>query len=162
MAILLHKEYGEDAVDGDEDEEERAIPEFDKGEVIPLMNQSSSDSTSKVGVTPGVPCWATLNVKEKMTTPPSHMTESELITLMEKNGIGTDASISTHIENVLKRNYCTLESGRRLLPSKLGLVLAQGYHMIDSSLVLPQVRSDIEDQCNKIAKGLANRVRQLV
>jgi hypothetical protein len=33
--------------------------------------------------------------------------------------------------------------------------------MIDSSLVLPRVRSDIEDQCNKIAKGLANRVRLL-
>jgi len=27
----------------------------------------------------------------------------------------------------------------------------------DSSLVLPQVRSDIEDQCNKIAKGLASK-----
>jgi len=156
----MHKEYGEDAADGDEDEEERAIPEFEEGEVIPLMNQSSS-SSSKVGITPAAPCWASLSIKEKMTTPPSHLTESELITLMEKNGIGTDASISTHIENVLKRNYCTLESGRRLLPSKLGLVLAQGYHMIDSSLVLPKVRSDIEDQCNKIAKGLANRVRSL-
>jgi len=69
----------------------------------------------------------------------------------------TDASISTHIENVQKRNYVSLESGRRLLPSKLGLVLAQGYHLIDSSLVLPKVRSDIEDQCNKIAKGEASK-----
>ena len=34
--------------------------------------------------------------------------------------------------------------------------------MIDSSLVLPRVRSDIEDQCNKIAKGLAKRVRSSV
>ena len=60
-------------------------------------------------------------------------------------------------QNILKRNYVSLESGRRLLPSKLGLVLARGYHQIDSSLVLPRVRSDIEDQCNKIAKGLASR-----
>ena len=77
--------------------------------------------------------------------------------MMEKNGIGTDASSPTHIENVQKRNYVTLESGRRLVPSKLGMVLAQGYHAIDSSLVLPRVRSDIEGECNKIAKGLVTK-----
>lgn len=76
---------------------------------------------------------------------------------MEKHGIGTDASISTHIENILKRNYVELIPGRKLKPSRLGLVLAQGYHLIDNSLVLPQIRSDIEGQCNKIAKGLADR-----
>jgi DNA topoisomerase-3 len=43
------------------------------------------------------------------------------------------------------------------MPSKLGIVLVQGYHRIDSSLVLPRVRSDIEDQCNNIAKGLATK-----
>ena len=93
-----------------------------------------------------------------MTTAPTYLTESELISRMEKHGIGTDASISTHIENVLKRSYVELIPGRKLKPSRLGLVLAQGYHLIDSSLVLPQVRSDIEGQCNKIAKGLADRV----
>lgn len=90
LEVLLHKEYGEDAEqreDGEEDEEERAIPEFDAGEIIPLLRTESS-SSSKVGVAPGAPCWASLNVKERMTTPPSHLTESELISLMERNGIG--------------------------------------------------------------------------
>lgn len=94
-----------------------------------------------------------------MTTPPTYLTESELISKMEHHGIGTDASISTHIENILKRNYVELITGRKLKPSRLGLVLAQGYHLIDDSLVLPRIRSDIEDQCVKIAKGLADRVR---
>lgn len=93
-----------------------------------------------------------------MTTPPTYLTESELISKMEYNGIGTDASISTHIENILKRNYVELIAGRKLKPSRLGLVLAQGYHLIDDSLVLPRIRSDIEDQCVQIAKGLADRV----
>ena len=45
---------------------------------------------------------------------------------MEKHGIGTGASISTHIENIQKRNYVELIPGRKLKPSRLGLVLAQG------------------------------------
>jgi len=58
----------------------------------------------------------------------------------------------------MKRNYAELIlPGRKLKPSKLGLVLAQGYHAIDSTLLLPQVRADIEDQCHKIAKGEANK-----
>ena len=57
---------------------------------------------------------ANLSVREGVTEPPNYLTESELISIMERNNIGTDASIPTHIENVLKRNYVTLVAGRRL------------------------------------------------
>jgi DNA topoisomerase III len=158
LAVLLHQEYGDEKdPDDEEDEEERSIPEFNIGEMIPLINSKTDSNSTKISVASGYAVQANLDIREKMTTPPSYITESELIGAMEANGIGTDASIPTHIENVQKRNYVTLETGRRLIPSKLGLVLVQGYHQIDSSLVLPQVRSDIEDQCNRVAKGLATK-----
>ena len=153
LKILLHKEYGDDADEKDE-EEVRTLPEFKKQEVITIFNTKSDFSSSdKVNVVTSAAVWASLDVKEKMTTAPGYITESELIGMMEKHGVGTDASIPTHIENIQKRNYVRLESGRRLLPNKLGLVLCQGYHQIDSGLVLPTVRADIEGQCNKISTG---------
>jgi DNA topoisomerase IA len=163
LAILLHKEYGDkehgDDDDDDDEEEEQVIPEFRIGEYVPLIQSKVGSGSSNVEVASGGhPVWATLNVAEKMTTAPGYLTESELIGMMERHGIGTDASIPTHIENILKRNYVRLESGRRLIPNKLGMVLVNGYHQIDSGLVLPKVRSDIEGECNKIAKGVMKKV----
>ena len=65
--------------------------------------------------------------REASTTAPDRLTEADCVALMEKHGIGTDASIPSHIENVCKRAYVRVDEGsRRLRPTDLGVVVCRG------------------------------------
>ena len=75
---------------------------------------------------------------------------------MEAHGVGTDASMATHVSNVIRRGFATLdEASRRLTPAPMGLALVHAMMLIDEGLVLPCVRANIERECARIARGEA-------
>lgn len=96
------------------------------------------------------------NIIECETEPPGFISESELLGLMEKYGIGTDASMASHINNICEREYVTVGAGRKLIPTSLGIALVSGYKAVDESLVSPDLRSSIEKSCADIALGKSN------
>lgn len=81
------------------------------------------------------------------TTPPQLLSESELISIMSHNGIGTDATIHEHIKKVLERDYVIKNSNQRFEPTDLGVGLVEGYTEIglDKSLSKPFLRREVLD-----------------
>ena len=90
---------------------------------------------------------------------------------MDQNGIGTDASIPQHIQNICERQYVVIpgsEGGkfwkggkpqkgkggkgggdqqrvtRQMVPTKLGVSLIHGFRCIDEEIVHPTIRSSME------------------
>ncbi|XP_022705600.1 DNA topoisomerase 3-beta-1-like isoform X2 [Varroa jacobsoni] len=125
--------------------------------IMTWQSVSSDGADSQFNLTPGSQLEVvSIKLDDKQTSPPDYLTESELIGLMDKHGIGTDASISTHINNICQRHYVTIESGRKLKPTNLGIVLIHGYQTIDKDLCLPWMRAAVEEQLNLIATGHAN------
>ncbi|KAI9223232.1 DNA topoisomerase [Blastocladiella britannica] len=53
----------------------------------------------------------TLEMTQGETSPPSLLTEAQLIGLMETHGIGTDATIPDHIKKVIERDYVLRQGG---------------------------------------------------
>lgn len=92
------------------------------------------------------------------TTPPNLMTETELIALMDANGIGTDATIAEHIEKITKRQYITKVTKRNkksLVPTILGMSLVDGFEELNlrNSLTKPFLRKNMEEELKEICDG---------
>jgi len=78
------------------------------------------------------------------TTAPAMLSEAELISLMDKNGIGTDATIHEHIKKVIEREYAYKDK-QLFFPSSLGVALVEGYNQMGYQLNKPNLRAMVHN-----------------
>ena len=95
-------------------------------------------------------------VRESATTPPTLLTEADLIALMDRERIGTDATIADHIKTVQDRKY-VFKQGDFFVPSSLGMALYRAYEAMGAPLGKPYLRREMERDCDDVAQGRKDR-----
>ncbi|XP_077967820.1 DNA topoisomerase 3-alpha-like isoform X2 [Styela clava] len=98
-----------------------------------------------------------IEMTEGATTPPNLLTEADLIALMDKHGIGTDATHAEHIETIKSRMYAGLTPDKRFLPGELGMGLVEGYNMMGYQMAKPELRAALEADLKLICDGRARK-----
>ncbi|XP_077173216.1 DNA topoisomerase 3-alpha [Paroedura picta] len=114
--------------------------------VIPVYEKGSCFQPTTVEMTDGE------------TSPPQLLTEADLISLMEKHGIGTDATHAEHIETIKSRTYVGLTPEQRFLPGHLGMGLVEGYDSMGYEMSKPDLRAELEADLKLICEGKKDKL----
>jgi DNA topoisomerase-3 len=95
------------------------------------------------------------NLRDSETVKPQMLSEVDLLTLMEKNGIGTDATQAQHIEKVVgERGYAKKVGDNRLVPTNIGEALVAGYDSLQLGFMWqPTKRAEMEKDVDNVHKG---------
>lgn len=104
---------------------------------------------------------STVEMVDGETSPPQLLTEADLIALMEKHGIGTDATHAEHIETIKARMYVGLTSDKRFLPGHLGMGLVEGYDSMGYEMSKPNLRAELEADLKLICEGKKDKFQVL-
>eukprot|EP00438_Fugacium_kawagutii_P025440 Skav204285 [mRNA] locus=scaffold409:282779:287130:+ [translate_table: standard] len=105
--------------------------------------------------------FSALDMIESATQPPQLLTEAELIGIMDREKIGTDATMHDHIQKIQTRTYAIKNDDGRLQPSRLGIALVEGYQRFaleeGMDLSKPILRARMERGMEAIAQGNLRR-----
>ncbi|XP_041978680.1 DNA topoisomerase 3-alpha [Aricia agestis] len=94
-----------------------------------------------------------IDLVDGSTSPPNLLTEADLIALMEKHGIGTDATHAEHIETIKNRSYVALADAIHFVPGLLGMGLVEGYDAMGLTISKPHLRAQLEADLKAICEG---------
>lgn len=138
-------------------EELRVVVTFDKDEFIFVGKKvldygwKNKDASEEVALNLKKDTIVSLNftVEEKLTTPPSPLTEAGLLAQMEKFGLGTPATRAEIIEKLVKSELME-RTGHALRVTPKGKQLL---NLVNKELVSPKLTAKWEKQLEDIAHG---------
>ncbi|TFG22764.1 MAG: hypothetical protein EU529_09455 [Promethearchaeota archaeon] len=90
-----------------------------------------------------------IELNEKETKPPPHYTDTTLLKLMEKNGLGTKSTRPAIIEIMKKRKVIDRKNGRYFI-SSLGIFLIENLIKVWLPFLKPTFTHDVETQLEMI------------
>ena len=121
---------------------ENTLPSFEVGEEVEVASLCVEESSTVVG-----------EAERFHGQAPELLSEPELIALMDKEGIGTDATISEHIATIQNREYAKKTPANRFTPTNIGLALVETYMYLQYPLYKPYLRAHMERECSAIGEG---------
>lgn len=128
-------------------------------EVYPFAKWASTEMLPSFSVGDRLPV-VRVEIVQGATQAPSAITEAELLAHMDKEGIGTDATMHEHIRTIQDRGYCYLDNQRFFIPTNLGIALVLGlgsYEPLGFHLAKPTLRADMERDMALISQGQLSR-----
>ena len=106
----------------------------------------------RVELSTNLPC------QQGMTQPPPRLSERDLIALMERHNIGTDATVAEHIEKQLTRGYASKDDNLLFSPTPLGEALIGAYQKMGLDNVWkPDLRCGCPVLCMNTKAGSLSR-----
>ena len=123
----------------EEDDDEKALPEFQIGEVL-IQKE--------------------LNADKKTTEPPARYTEASLVKVMEEKGIGRPSTYAPTISTLEERVYIEKE-GRYLKPTELGEIVNKLLEDNFKDIVDVKFTADMENKLDDVADSKQDYVQML-
>lgn len=121
---------------------------------LPAAQDPDAESEARERIPPGLSAGQAVEVSgldllEKTTKPPAHLTDATLLALMEKHGLGTPATRAGILDTLVRRAY-VVRDRKALVSTAKGRALLQ---VAPPALQSPDLTGDWEAQLEAVAGG---------
>ena len=95
------------------------------------------------------------------TQPPPRYTEASLVRKLEEDGLGRPSTYASVLETLTRQRGYAFKRGQTMIPSFLGMAVADLLTAHFGDLVNAEFTAEMEDQLDQIAQGRLDRVAHL-